>query len=134
MLADELVHFLEIGDGVHEVRVLVAFLKQNVRGVIAMTNLYEQVVEVLLLLAEGDGHCEEVSELPNQVMEEHDHFDEGLTVSEDSFPPDLLLVGLFRGQFEGLVPVPVTMALQPSKIIVEKLLDLVHFDALVLHL
>ena len=58
MLADELVHFLEIGDGVHEVGVLVSFLKQDVGGVIAVANLQEQVVEVLLLLAEGDSHGE----------------------------------------------------------------------------
>ena len=32
------------------------------------------------------------------------------------------------------MPVPAAVALQPCKIVVEKLLDLVHFDALVLHL
>ena len=67
-------------------------------------------------------------------MEEHDHFDEGLAVSEYPFPPDLILVGLFRGQIKRLVSVPAAVALQPCKIVVEKLFDLVHFDALILHL
>ena len=53
-------------------------------------------------------------------MEEHDHFDEGLTVSEDPFPPNLILVGLFRGQVKRLIPVPAAVALQACKIVVEK--------------
>lgn len=91
-------------------------------------------MEILLLLAEGDGHGEEVPEFTDEVVEEHDHFDEGLTVSEDPFPPNLILVCFFRGQIKRLVPVPAAVTLQAGKIVVEKLLDLVHFDALVLHL
>ena len=91
-------------------------------------------MEILFLLAEGDGHGEEVPEFADEVVEQHYHFDEGLTVPEYPFPPGLLLVGFIRGQFKSLTLIPVAVALQPNKIIIEKLLDLVHFDAFILHL
>ena len=67
-------------------------VEQNLVGVVVVPYLNQQIVEVLLLLVESDGHSEQVLELGDEVMEEDYYFNKHGTIFEYSIFFKLLML------------------------------------------